>query len=129
MHASPDVSLRAATGNPDAVSLTHLKLLPLRQAIPERDYWLEHCDGFRVDGSHGRIGIVEKVSHAAGGESLLVIRTGVLGLKAVTISTREVFEIVPRARRLWLRTPESASRWLPQSNPEELEPARIRVAA
>lgn len=111
------------------MSLTYLPSLPGPRPVPERDYWLEHCDGFRVDGSNGRIGIVEEVRHAAGGESLLVIRMGVLGLKAVTISTREVLEIVPRARRLWLRTPETVSRSMPASNPEQLEQADARVAA
>jgi hypothetical protein len=96
---------------------------------PDREYWLEHCDGFRVDGPRGRIGVVEEVRHTAEGGSLLVIRTGVLGLRAVAISTREVFEIVPRARRLWLKTPDSAFAWLPEASPELLEPARARVAA
>jgi hypothetical protein len=91
-------------------------------------YWVEHCHGFRVDGHKGRIGVVEEVRRAGGGENLLVIRTGILGLKAMTISTREVCEIVPRERRLWLRTPESVTR-LPNSSPEQLEPARVRVAA
>jgi hypothetical protein len=98
----------------------------------DRVYWLEHCDGFRVDGRNGRIGVVEEVRRAAGGESLLVIRAGALGVKLITISTREVFTIVPSARRLWLRTPEAASRWQPEFDPEsDKEPleSRVRVAA
>lgn len=110
------------------MSVTNLRSRPRLRPILDRDYWLEHCDGFRVDGSHGRIGVVEEVRHAAGGNSLLVIRAGALGLKLLTISAREVFEIVPPHRRLWLRTPEAASRWLPESNPEPLE-IRVRVAA
>jgi hypothetical protein len=95
----------------------------------EREYWLGHCDGFRVDGHRGRIGVVEEVRPAAGGDTLLVIRLGRLGLKSVAISTREVFEIVPRDRRLWLRTPESPSVRATESTPELLEPQRARVAA
>jgi hypothetical protein len=82
--------------------------LPRPPPILDRVYWLEHCDGFRVDGRNGRIGVVEEVRRAAGEESLLVIRAGALGVKLITISTREVFAIVPRARRLWLRTPEES---------------------
>ena len=111
------------------MTVTCLRAPPRQRSVLERDYWLEHCDGFRVDGSHGRIGVVEEVQHAAGGDSLLVIRTGILGLKVVTISTREVFEIVPRARRLWLRTPEGASRAMPESIREPLEETRAPVAA
>ena len=66
---------------------------------------------------------------AKGGDTLLVIRLGMLGLKSVAISTREVFEIVPRDRRLWLRTPESVSVGATDSTPELLEPQRARVAA
>jgi hypothetical protein len=107
-------------GGPPAPSVTS----PL-----EREYWLGHCDGFRVDGRRGRIGVVEEVRPAKGGDTLLVIRLGMLGLKSVAISTREVFEIVPRDRRLWLRTPVSVSVEATESTPELLEPQRARVAA
>ena len=111
------------------MSVTNLRSLPRSQPVLERDYWLEHCAGFRVDGSHGRIGVVEEVQRVAGGDSLLVIRMGLLGRRVVTISIREVFEIVPRVRRLWLRTPEAASRRMPRSTPEPLEETRVPVAA
>jgi hypothetical protein len=34
---------------------------PLAAEVPERDYWLTHCEGYRVDSSDGRIGFVEEV--------------------------------------------------------------------
>jgi hypothetical protein len=49
------------------------------------------------------------------GGCLLAIRTGLLGRRVLLVPTREVFEIVPRARRLWLRTPETAGRAAPAS--------------
>lgn len=96
--------------------------------LRERRYWIEHCQGFRVDGSHGRIGIVEDVRRPPNAAPVLVIRAGMLGRRVVEISASEVFEIVPRARRLWLRTPEAAgSRNV--TTPEPLEAARAQAAA
>ena len=95
--------------------------------LPERRYWLEHCEGFRVDGLRGRIGIVEEVRRPQAGDAVLVIRAGVLGRRVVEISTSEVFEIVPRARRLWLRTPETSR--FSTVVPEPLEPVRAQAAA
>jgi len=93
----------------------------------ERRYWIEHCEGFRVDGLNGRIGIVEEIRRPKTGDAVLVIRAGLLGRRVVEISVREVFEIVPRARRVWLRTPEPSG-W---SNvvPEPLETPRAQAAA
>jgi hypothetical protein len=56
-----------------------------------------------------------------------VIRTGILGRRVVEISAREVFEIVPHARRLWLRTPEPCG-WS-NVTPGPLEAARAQAAA
>jgi hypothetical protein len=95
--------------------------------LRERRYWIEHCEGFRVDGHRGRIGVVEEVRKPRNGNAVLVIRAGVLGRRVIEISVTEIFEIVPRARRLRLRTPEASRR----SNvvPEPLEPIRAQAAA
>ena len=92
-----------------------------------RRYWIEHCEGFRVDGHRGRIGVVEEVRRPRHGHAVLVIRTGLLGRRMVEISVTEVFEIVPRSRRLWLRTPEALRHTTVV--PEPLEPLRARSAA
>ena len=98
-----------------------------RHGLRERRYWIEHCEGFRVDGHRGRIGVVEEVRRPRNGHAVLVIRTGLLGRRVVEIPVTEVFEIVPRARRLWLRTPEA----LRHSTvvPEPLESIRAQAAA
>jgi len=151
--ADPDVSVDRGSGIPWTVSLslqiatrrfrdsrrqppsraarrpvTATPPAPRFEAPLDRRYWVEHCEGFRVDGVRGRIGVVEEV-RGEGGDCLLAIRTGVLGLKVMLISASEVFEIVPRARKLWLRTPDVASRPAEEPSAAPLEPARGRVAA
>ncbi len=74
--------------------------------IPDRDYWIAHSVGFRVDAGAGRIGFVEE-THAdpeRPGSVLLTIRAGVLGRRLVLAHSNDVAIIAPRAERIWLRT-------------------------
>jgi hypothetical protein len=73
------------------------------------DYWLQHCEGFRVDGSGGRIGIVEEVrtDPSDPGTVVLAVRAGLLGRRLLLFSASEVTHLVPQAQRLWLRTSAS----------------------
>jgi hypothetical protein len=73
----------------------------------DRDYWLRHCEGFRVDGSEGRLGFVEEVLARTEGprEPILAVRAGRLGRRRLLISSTEIAFVVPRAQRIWLRTP------------------------
>ena len=59
----------------------------------DRQYWLAHCNGFRVDAAEGRLGFVEDV-----GENVLVVRAGRLGRRLLLVAPTEVAFIVPRAR-------------------------------
>jgi hypothetical protein len=69
----------------------------------DRDYWLTHCEGFRVDSSAGRLGFVEVVkTDGPGAPPLLVIRAGRLGRRLLHVPGSEVAFIVPRAERIWL---------------------------
>ena len=72
----------------------------------DRDYWLSHCEGFRVDTAHGRLGFVEEVR---GGDDrygdVLAVRVGLLGRRIVLVPATEVDAIVPRAERIWLHSP------------------------
>jgi hypothetical protein len=72
-------------------------------------YWLQHCEGFRVDGSGGRIGIVEEVrtDPSDPGTVVLAVRAGLLGRRLLLFSASEVTHLVPQAQRLWLRTSAS----------------------
>jgi hypothetical protein len=72
----------------------------------DREYWLAHCEGYRVDSPGGRIGLVEEVRRAAGGERAesLAVLAGMLGLRRLVIPVREVEAIVPHAERVLLKT-------------------------
>lgn len=73
----------------------------------DRDYWLAHCEGYRVDGNEGRIGFVEEVSVGAEHprQTLLAVRAGRLGRRLLLVSAADAAFVVPRERRIWLRTP------------------------
>ena len=86
----------------------------MTQAAPERlpgasfdrDYWLAHCEGFRVDTANGRLGFVTEIR--AGDrpdDALLAVQAGVLGRRVVLVPLDEVEFIVPRAQRIWLHSP------------------------
>jgi hypothetical protein len=72
----------------------------------DRDYWVEHSDGFRVDGAGGRIGFVERIQADPEnpGGVLLMVRAGVLGLRVVAVRSTDVTAIVPQAQRIWLHS-------------------------
>ena len=73
----------------------------------DRDYWLSHCEGFRVDTAHGRLGFVEEVRGGDIGDAVLAVRTGVLGRRVMLVPADAVDFIVPRAQRLWIDSPSS----------------------
>lgn len=84
------------------------------QAAPEahsadsfdRDYWLSHCEGFRVDTAAGRLGFVEEIRAGRDPDGdVLAVRAGVLGRRIVLVPAAEVEFVVPRAERIWLHTP------------------------
>jgi hypothetical protein len=70
----------------------------------DRGYWLAHCEGFRVDADGGRLGFVERVEPAEGG-IVLAVRAGRFGRRVLLVDAGDVDFIVPRAQRLWLRSP------------------------
>jgi len=94
-------------GGPDGTTLSGTTA---RQASPapngsfDRDYWLGHCEGYRVDGVEGRIGFVDAV-RVQRGAAVLAVRAGRLGRRILLVPAEEVVFIVPRAGRLWLQTP------------------------
>jgi hypothetical protein len=78
----------------------------------DRGYWLSHSEGYRVDFPGGAHGFVEEVRHAFDPDRapLLAIRVGRLGRRVVVVPTDEVAFIVPRAERIWLRSPLEIAR-------------------
>lgn len=72
----------------------------------DRDYWLSHCEGFRVDTTGGRLGLVEELRPGVDREGdVLAVRAGLFGRRIVLVPTTEVDFIVPRAERIWLHSP------------------------
>lgn len=71
----------------------------------DRDYWVGHAEGFRVDASDGRLGFVEDVSTDAEGRVILHVRAGLLGRRVLLVPASSVEFVVPRAQRLWLHSP------------------------
>jgi hypothetical protein len=69
----------------------------------DRAYWLAHCEGYRVEAAGGRLGFVEE-TRSRGGTTLLAVRAGRLGRRILLVPADEVAFVVPRAKRLWLRT-------------------------
>lgn len=81
--------------------------------MESRDYWLGHCEGFRVDSSAGRVGLVEEVVFGGHRDrpDALVVRAGVLGRRLVLVPVEEVEGIRPRKERVLLR-----SSWRPSGS-------------
>jgi hypothetical protein len=79
----------------------------------DTDYWLGHCQGFRVDAPEGHVGRVDDVLFGSQLErpDALLVRSGVLGNHLVSAPVGEVAEITPRSEQLMLRhRPDEVSR-------------------
>ncbi len=74
----------------------------------DAEYWLGHCDGFRVEGAAGSVGMVEYVvvDPSLDRPSLVVVRQGGLQRqRTVDVPVADVMEIRPAERRLVLGSP------------------------
>jgi hypothetical protein len=87
----------ARTRRPDAALATR----PLAEGF-DGEYWLRHCEGYRVDAVEGRIGFVDSIEEHADDGVVLVVRAGLLGQRLVSVRARDVAFVVPRAERIWL---------------------------
>jgi hypothetical protein len=89
----------------------HRSSQPTNRAEPgtripvDSEYWLAHCEGYRVESPGGRVGLVEEVRHLPGrdrAESLAVL-AGMRGRRRLIIPVSEVQAIMPYAERLFLK--------------------------
>lgn len=82
---------------------------PAVASLPaDAEYWLGHCEGFRVEGAVGSVGMVEYVvvDPLVDGPSLVVVRQdGLKRHRTVDIPVDDVVEIRPAERRLVLGSP------------------------
>jgi hypothetical protein len=70
----------------------------------DREYWLAHCEGYRVESPGGRVGLVEEVRGGEqGGTRSLAVLAGMRGLRRLIIPISEVDDIVPHVRRIVLK--------------------------
>ena len=67
-------------------------------------YWLGHCEGYRVDGPEGRVGIVEAVLGEEDEPVTLAVREGLFALRTVYVPIEDVIEVHPRAERIVVRS-------------------------
>jgi hypothetical protein len=68
------------------------------------EYWLAHCEGFRVDSEDGRVGSVDAVrSDPRWGEGrVLAVRAGLFGKRLLFVPLTEIRSILPQERRIIL---------------------------
>jgi hypothetical protein len=74
-----------------------------------RDYWLGHCEGFRVEDATRKLGFVEDVVGPEDEPEQLVVRGGLFANRVYTVSVDDILEIEPRAERIVLRTNRHAA--------------------
>lgn len=77
----------------------------------DRDYWLAHCEGYKVASPIRGLGVVEEVIPPADDRpGLLAVRGGLLGRRLMLVPTSDVAVVVPRAMRLFLRSTQARRR-------------------
>lgn len=93
------VATRSLSSAPESVQ-------PEPKAPIDREYWLAHCEGYRVDSPGGRVGLVEEVRRVDGDERAesLAVLAGMYGRRRLMIPVSEVGVIVPHAERLFLKS-------------------------
>jgi hypothetical protein len=71
----------------------------------DEDYWLRHCEGFRVDGPEGRLGIVEHVVYGSRRDrpEVVAITSGMWRTRTDDVLIADVVEVWPARGRLVVR--------------------------
>jgi hypothetical protein len=71
----------------------------------DTDYWLGHCQGYRVDSPSGRVGIVDDVLFRTDllRPDTILIRSGLFGTHLTPVPIDDVVEIAPRTEQIMLR--------------------------
>jgi len=75
-----------------------------------RAYWLDRCEGFRVEGPGGRVGVVEGVGRGGDGPPRsLSVRCGLLRRRVREVPVDEIAELDPRDLLIVLRQEKEES--------------------
>lgn len=75
-----------------------------------REYWLGHCEGFRVVDETRKLGIVEELVGPEGEPDVLVVRGGLFAKRVYAVPVDDVLEIEPRAECIVLRMDRDTAR-------------------
>jgi hypothetical protein len=77
------------------------------RSVFDADYWLSRAEGFAVESpSAGRVGVVESLRFYSRHDrpDELVVRVGRLGRRLIAIAADDVDSVLPREKRLILKT-------------------------
>jgi hypothetical protein len=68
----------------------------------DQDYWLGHCEGFRVDGPEGCMGVVEHVVYRSRADrpDVVAVTSGVWRARTAEVLIADVTEVWPAQERL-----------------------------
>ena len=71
----------------------------------DQGYWLGHCEGFRVDGPEGRLGIVEHVVYRSRADrpDVVAVTSGLWRARTAEVPVADVTEVWPAQERLVVR--------------------------
>ena len=75
-----------------------------------RDYWLGHCEGFRMEDDTGSLGIVEEVLGDEDDPDELLVRGGLFANRLYRIRVEAIEEIEPRVQRIVVRMDREPAR-------------------
>lgn len=83
------------------------------------DDWLARCEGFQVDGTGGRLGVVEEVRWGPDGEvHALVVVGGLLGNRHLLVPVSEIAVVQPRRMRVALIEASANARLVAGDTPQ-----------
>lgn len=73
----------------------------------DTEFWVRHCEGFRVDSHRRRLGVVECVAaeDAMDGTEVVAVRTGGLRLRRMMVALDDIVEVRPSECRLIVLDP------------------------
>jgi hypothetical protein len=78
---------------------------PVQAGEDMASYWLRTCEGFRVDSTNGRSGIVEEVRLSSGMRpEALAVRAGRFFTRLEIVPVSDVERVIPRRKRVLLRS-------------------------
>lgn len=76
----------------------------------DREYWLGHCEGFRVRAGRRRVGVVDSVRYGPdpGLPETIHVCAGTVRVREVAVPVADVERLDPRTRTVWLHAPADA---------------------